>query len=253
MKTLSFILLILTLSIVVFGQRKTITNADLEAIKQKRIKAEQEYRENYKKLGMPSPEELEQREIERQQRLAESSRIANEKRQQNENYWQSQARILRSEIASVDAQINIIRRQISRVPNSQPVIYSYGYFPQPNYNYQPHLQTSNQVFIQKPNSTVVLENRVQNSNQTQVQNNYGYGNYGNINVGISRGKWRGNVNYNYGNYYGNYGYAYPMQNQNYQRDELVARFRLLEQQRAGLLAQWNVLEDEARRNGVKIY
>lgn len=43
-----------------FGQSKTVTNADLSKYKEKRLQAEREYRENYAKWGMPSPEELEQ-------------------------------------------------------------------------------------------------------------------------------------------------------------------------------------------------
>ncbi|CAN5382870.1 hypothetical protein BH10ACI2_BH10ACI2_24760 [soil metagenome] len=54
----------------VFSQSKTVTNADLEKYRQERVKAELEYRENYSKLGMPSPEELDKQRIQ--------SRIENE-------------------------------------------------------------------------------------------------------------------------------------------------------------------------------
>jgi len=48
------------------GQTKSVTNADLDKYKQERLKAEQEYRENYARLGLPSPEELaRQREADR--------------------------------------------------------------------------------------------------------------------------------------------------------------------------------------------
>lgn len=235
MRNLLISLMILSLSCVVFGQeRKKITNADLEEIKQKRIKAEEEYRKNYKRLGMPSPEELEQREVERQQKLAEFSRQATENQRQNENYWQSQARGLRSEIVNLDAQINVLRRQISNVPNQQPVIYSYGYY-SPNYYPQNPLMQNQTIYGSTQNSRIILNNRVQNPPNQQNQG------YGNVNT---------NRRNHYG--YGNYGYVYPIQTQNYQRDELISRLRFLEQQRAGLLAQWNILEDEARRNGVRI-
>jgi hypothetical protein len=244
MKKLLISLIVLSLSSFVFGQeRKKITNSDLEEFKQKRIKAEEDYRKNYKRLGMPSPEELEQREAERQQRLAEFSRQATENQRQNENYWQSQARNLRSEIANLDAQISILRQQISRVPNQQPVIYSYGYYSPNYYPQSPQIQTR-PIYGSSPNSRIILNNRVQNP-----PNQQNYGNI-NVNVDINRRRSHGNINYNYGNYYGNY--VYPLQNQNYQRDELISRLRYLEQQRAGLLAQWNLLEDEARKNGVRI-
>jgi hypothetical protein len=43
------------------AQTKAVTNADLETYRQNRLKAEREYRENYAKLGLPSPEELDKR------------------------------------------------------------------------------------------------------------------------------------------------------------------------------------------------
>ena len=45
------------------AQRKSVTNTDLEKFRQKRLQAEQDYKENYEKMGFPSPEEL-QRKIE---------------------------------------------------------------------------------------------------------------------------------------------------------------------------------------------
>jgi hypothetical protein len=43
------------------AQTKPVTNADLEVYRQDRLKAEREYRENYARLGLPSPEELDAR------------------------------------------------------------------------------------------------------------------------------------------------------------------------------------------------
>lgn len=55
------------------AQNKTITNADLEKYRQARLTAEREYRENYERLGMPSPAELERR---REQSLVETERLS---------------------------------------------------------------------------------------------------------------------------------------------------------------------------------
>jgi hypothetical protein len=52
---------------------KTVTNADMEKYRQARVKADEEYRQNYQRLGLPSPEELERREVERQKRFDEFS------------------------------------------------------------------------------------------------------------------------------------------------------------------------------------
>ena len=50
---------------------RTVTNNDLEKFRQKREQAEAEYRATYKERGLPSPEEIEQREAERQKDLAD--------------------------------------------------------------------------------------------------------------------------------------------------------------------------------------
>ena len=53
--------------------RRTVTNADLEKYKQARLGAERNYRENYERLGLPSPEEL---ELRRRQDRAETEALA---------------------------------------------------------------------------------------------------------------------------------------------------------------------------------
>ena len=55
------------------AQGRSVTNADLDKYKQDRLKAEREYRENYAKLGLPSPEELERR---REQSRAETEQLS---------------------------------------------------------------------------------------------------------------------------------------------------------------------------------
>ncbi len=76
--------------------KKVVTNADLDRFKQKRLQAEKDLRENYEKLGFPSPEELEiQRkasDIERK-RVAEKLRRERLEREQlrlEQQYLQSQ-------------------------------------------------------------------------------------------------------------------------------------------------------------------
>ncbi|MFN2501768.1 MAG: hypothetical protein ABR530_07140 [Pyrinomonadaceae bacterium] len=54
--------LILGMAAYAAGQTRTVTNSDLERYRQSRLRAEQDYRDNYAKLGMPSPEELERRQ-----------------------------------------------------------------------------------------------------------------------------------------------------------------------------------------------
>jgi hypothetical protein len=70
------LLFILTLiSITAFSaaaqQRRTVTNDNLEKYRQKRVAAERELRENYERLGFPSPEELDRQNEENRQARAE--------------------------------------------------------------------------------------------------------------------------------------------------------------------------------------
>jgi hypothetical protein len=65
MKKIAVVLgVVFSLSLVGFGQNRTVTarrnvtNSDLETFRQKRLDAERDYRENYERMGFPSPEEL---------------------------------------------------------------------------------------------------------------------------------------------------------------------------------------------------
>lgn len=55
------------------AQAVSVTNADLESYKQARLKAEREYRENYARMGFPSPEELDRR---REKSRAETEQLS---------------------------------------------------------------------------------------------------------------------------------------------------------------------------------
>lgn len=77
MRCLFFVLLSV---IGVSAQSRTITNVDLEPYRAKRLAAERELRENYSKLGFPSPIEFERRNLESARQLSElSSRLRNER------------------------------------------------------------------------------------------------------------------------------------------------------------------------------
>jgi hypothetical protein len=230
----------------VFAQRKSITNASLEKFKQERLQREADYRANYKKLGLPSPEELAQREAEEQKRLTEYTANRRVQRQQIESNFQVRANALRTEVAATDAEINYLRGLISRMPKPQTYI-SLAY---PIFNYvQP-----NAILISNNNGYYRQNTKIRSTPNVQVYQNYLNGNYANVNIGIGYKNWHGNINLNYGTpyYYGGYAFPYRVEQQNYERQELVLRLRLLEQQRAGLFARWNLLDEEARRADVRI-
>ena len=69
----ALICFVFTMVISQAAQTRSVTNADLEKYRQARLTAEREYRDNYEKLGMPSPEELERR---REQSLIETEKLS---------------------------------------------------------------------------------------------------------------------------------------------------------------------------------
>ncbi len=73
MKILYFVCFVFVLTFTAVGQTRTITNSDLEKYKDQRVKATTDYRENYKRMGMPSPEELARRNDQDRKDVAELS------------------------------------------------------------------------------------------------------------------------------------------------------------------------------------
>jgi hypothetical protein len=82
MRRMFFILgLVSSLAIGSYAQaRRTVTNADLEGYRQRRVAAEQDLEQNYARLGFGSPEEMaRQRMVSEQQLLELSSRLKQER------------------------------------------------------------------------------------------------------------------------------------------------------------------------------
>lgn len=235
--------------------RKTITNADLEKYRVQREKSEADYRANYKKLGMPSPEELERQRAESLVQAQKNIRQAAAQAAQNQESLQSQADQLKFEIANLDAQINYLSELADNLPNNNSVfvggqttilgggIASYGY------NRGFHRPQNNVTTYQAPNVQAAINNAASAPNPYFGTPLYPTG----IKavVGASGGYRRGGYG---GRYYGD-GFAVPYaaNNNSYEGGEIVSRLVYLQQARAGLVAQLNLLADEARRSGAKIY
>lgn len=121
-KTVLFLSFILSFSAVAFAQTKTVTNEDLEKFKQRRLQNEKNYRENYERLGFPSPEALERKRVEDEQNLIEFSRQLESQRLQRE--------AIRAEIEN---QSLLLQNQYQQpaYPNydSGAYIYGGGYLP----------------------------------------------------------------------------------------------------------------------------
>jgi hypothetical protein len=239
--------------------RKTVTNDDLEKYRQARVQAEADYKANYKKLGMPSPEDLERMEAERRTWHEENSRNFAVQTRTDEDYFQEQARRLKSEIVNVQAQINYLRGEIARLPNQNPIFVTpdqvfavtvlpgrhFGRFPgrinrpNPVSSHGPNVQLARNAAAAMPNPYVGAA--LQNMPRTGARIVFGAGNP------IFRGHRFGKPYF-----YGGFPFPYSVNSNTGTRNELISNLRYLEQIKAGLLAQLNLLREEARREGVRI-
>lgn len=88
------------------GQGRTVTNATLAKFQQQRLAAEREYRDNYERLGFPSPEELDRQ---REKDLAARLKLAEQLRQERleKERLELERKSLEVEAASAEANIEI--------------------------------------------------------------------------------------------------------------------------------------------------
>ncbi len=282
------------------AQTRNVTNSDLEKFRQKRLRAEKEFRENHAKLGFPSPKDLEKQNAESRRRLSELAQQIEAENADSQSPFKARASDLRTQIASVEAQIDYLRGELNRLPQQNQFFSSVyllprgrfggGYrapngFPTNNFptRVSPFPVSTAGVVQNRAINAPTISNggaRVRSAATAQTRDNYnngnsrdgrggyyggerrnggivitlgGAGNYGCRSVvGLGSNCYGGN--YGFPVIYGG-GYVAPYfsgGNRSYERDDLVIQIRALEQARAGLYAERSVLEDEARRAGVKI-
>lgn len=131
------LLFILTLiSITAFSapaQTRTVTNDNLEKYRQKRVAAERDLRENYERLGFPSPEEL-QRQIERSR--VERSELAARLRAEN---LEKERLVLERQRAEIEARnLNYPNQNQNYSARDDDYFHNYssgGFFGFPNFGY----------------------------------------------------------------------------------------------------------------------
>ncbi len=142
------LLFILTLiSVTAFSaaaqQRRTLTNENLEKYRQKRVAAERDLRENYERLGFPSPEELE-RQIEesRQARAELADRLRTENLERERLGLERERLNLDRQIAESEAQQRSAYQSFSNnsfYEGANDFFLNYGYAPIgsgfPNYGF----------------------------------------------------------------------------------------------------------------------
>jgi hypothetical protein len=95
--------------------RQTLTNLDLEPIRQKRIESEKNYEQRRIELGLPSLEETRRRQALEEESTMDLVHRRAAAEADDRAYWRSRAASLRSEIVTVDAEINYLRARLGPV------------------------------------------------------------------------------------------------------------------------------------------
>lgn len=101
---------------------QTVTNADLEKYRQERLRAEREYRENYERLGLPSPEELDRRReesLKQTEELSAKLRAERLERERIEAYREAEIRAAQYE--------RQLAAQGTSIVYTEPGFLTYGY------------------------------------------------------------------------------------------------------------------------------
>ncbi|MFY9622255.1 MAG: hypothetical protein WAM70_20155 [Pyrinomonadaceae bacterium] len=245
---------------------KTVTNSDLAAIRQRRLESEQAYEKRRLQLGLPTVAETRFRQQEEERLFRSELRDRAAATSREESYWRGRSRELRTEIATVDNQLNYVRARLTEINESSRVAPSVTQV-YPNWpNYDPWSrngrwrrrmpQTTPPIFG-PPQYPYGYPNG-QYPGYPPGQNPYGYP------QGQNPYGYPGQNPYGYPGQYPPYGYpgqnpyGYPGQNpygyptspyetdKSMQHADLTRRLDDLLMRRAGLMAQWRALEGEAR-------
>lgn len=122
----SFFLLLCFLAVfaqALFGQTRTVDNFTLDKYKQQRLSAEKDLRENYAKLGFPSPEELERQ---RKEDAAKTDELLDKLRQ--EDLEQQRIDLERQRVAIDAARLQQESQPQVVVGNGYDSVYGSGYY-----------------------------------------------------------------------------------------------------------------------------
>lgn len=134
---LLFFVVLMIGGISVFAQTKTVTNADLEKFRAERLRVEKEYRENYAKWGMPSPEELEKRRQESAAELAATAERLRAERAEQERFEAQQR-----QQAEFYNYLRLVNTPVQQ-QYSSPYVYNYapyGFYRSRTFNRQRNFQ-----------------------------------------------------------------------------------------------------------------
>ena len=189
---------------------KTVTNSDLATFRQRRIESEKAYEKRRLQLGLPTVAESRRRQAAAEADFRAELRERSLADKEEERYWRTRARELRTEISAVNNQINYVRGRLNEVNETASMRRSWT----STYPIWPSYDPSGNG------------RRRRNRPPRNTQYPYGY------------------PQYPYG--YPTGPYDHSREAEASERDDLTYRLNDLLVRRAGLASQWQALEDEAR-------
>jgi hypothetical protein len=233
------------------GARRTLTDRELEAARQRREASEAVYERRRQELGLPSMEETRRQREEETRRLIEMAAEKDSTEAQAESYWRARATELRTAIAVNDAEMDYVRSRLRETT---------GYYPTVSFTSLSQFPFIAPVVNRFPRPGFPNTPPGVPRNATRREPISGR-------MGVGGGSTRGRVFFNprgsytgfprrrtFGapgvsilqpSFYSPYAYNYS----SYDQSALTTRLQELEAERAGLQTRWRLLEDEARRAG----
>jgi hypothetical protein len=219
--------------------QRTLTNRDLESIQQRRIESERNYEKRRVELGLPSIEETRRRQAQEEAETSEWLRERSRAQAGEESYWRERASALRSEIVTVEAQINYLQGRLSE----------FGQFPLAT-----HSLITGVLPFGSLNRTSAVVPRVSNPGTFVAPRAGAAPGRGQVLINPAPQPFRGArtarpiAGFGLGS---GFPFAAPIGpfdyvENSYERADLVGQLDTLLQTRAGLAARWRELEDEAR-------
>lgn len=97
--------------------RASVTNAQLEVFRVRRIENEKAYEVLRKEQGLPSVEELRLKSTEQVDKASKASQSVLAREQTQEEYWRARSSSLRTEINANDSQIRYLQDRLNELPN----------------------------------------------------------------------------------------------------------------------------------------
>jgi hypothetical protein len=235
--------------------RRTITNRDLESSMVRRRQSELAYEKRRQELGLPSVAESRRRaEIESLQIQSELGTTRSVEKE-SEGYWRARASALRTEIATIDAELNYLRVRLE----DSPFPLSSGFTSISVLPFiTPGISFGNAGFggrfpLTGGQRPLPAYSAPQFGTRLSARVGFGGGNT-RAQGWLNNGGFRHSRSIGFGlpfplvSSVGTFGSSYDY---SYERSALITHFNELAAARAGLNARWRELEDEARRAGAQ--